>query len=603
MNNSAQDILRHTFGYEDFRGNQKDIIDCVCEGGNPLVVMPTGGGKSLCYQIPALLLDGVAVVVSPLIALMHDQVTALREYGVSAGYLNSSLAYEDVQRIEQALFNGSIKLLYIAPERLLLARTIELLKRLNISLFAIDEAHCVAQWGHDFRADYLRLDMLAQEFPHVPRMALTATADRKTQIEIVQRLGLNENAMFVSGFDRPNIHYTIEQKSKARQQLLKRLKEFSGQVGIIYCMSRKKVESTAAWLEARGINALPYHAGMDSSIRKIYQDKFLREDNIVMVATIAFGMGIDKPNVRFVIHLDMPKSVEAYYQETGRAGRDGNASHAILFYGMEDVVKLGQMTSNSEGSEQFKLQERQRINSMLGLCETIACRRQVLLRYFGEDSPDRCDNCDNCDSPPEQWDASVEVQKALSCVYRTEQIFGAAHVIDVLRGASTEKIRQFKHDQLSTYGIGKDISQESWRSIFRQLIVMGYLVVDDRGYGSLRLSESSRPILRGEKQILLHKNTESYTRNNSRSSSKRNTDDVAQSDMPLWEALRRCRKDLADEYGVPPFVVFHDSVLKDMILHRPENEFELLSISGVGDSKLEKYGDAFLQVLEQFSDA
>ena len=596
---TALDILQRTFGYENFRGRQADIIESVCAGQNPLVVMPTGGGKSLCYQIPALIFQGVTVVVSPLIALMQDQVSALTENGIQAGFLNSTLSFDEIQRTEQLLYSGKIKLLYIAPERLLQPRTLNFLQQLQIALFAIDEAHCVAQWGHDFRADYLRLELLANEFPHVPRMALTATADGRTQEEIVARLGLNHDARFICGFDRPNIHYTIQQKNNPRQQLLKSVQQFSGQAGIVYCLSRKKVESTAAWLEGRGIPALPYHAGMDPEIRKIYQDRFLREEHIVMVATIAFGMGIDKPNVRFVIHFDMPKSIEAYYQETGRAGRDGDASSAIMLYGMEDVVQLSRMVDSSEGNEAFKRHERQRLNTMLGLCETISCRRQSLLRYFDEELEKPCGHCDNCNTPPAQWDATVEVQKALSCVYRTGQRFGAAHVISVLRGADTEKIRQFKHNELSTYGIGKAIPENVWRSIFRQLIVMGYLRIDSEGYGSLLLDESCRPLLKGEQIIQLHKEVEVKQSTKRRAKA---SDDIDDEDIPLWNALRACRKEFAEEHGVPPYVIFHDSVLKEMILHRPVTDYEMLGINGVGDRKLEQYGDAFIEVIREFEE-
>src|SRR5699024_6107916 len=466
--------------------------------------MPTVGDKSLCYQIPALVQQGCAVVISPLIALMHDQVEALRGVGVNAGFLNSTLSYEDVLATENALLNGRLKLLYIAPERLVQPRTLQLLKRAKINLFAIDEAHCVAQWGHDFRADYLQLSMLIEHFPQVPRVALTATADERTREEIAQRLGLTQAAHFVSSFDRANIQYRITEKNRAREQLLRFIQhEHPGQAGIVYCLSRRKVEDTANWLSNKGIRALPYHAGMNADKRALHQQQFLQEDNIVMVATIAFGMGIDKPDVRFVAHLDIPKSIESYYQETGRAGCDGQPSTAWMSYGFDDVVMLQKMLSDSSGSEEHKRKEHHKLQAMLGLCETTTCRRQLLLRYFGEDTEGQCGNCDNCLHPPATWDATVAVQKALSCIHRTGQRFGVNHLVQVLRGATSQRIMEFNHHQLSTYGIGKDLPANMWRSIYRQLVAQKLVHVNLEAFGALQLTEACRPVLRGEEAIYL----------------------------------------------------------------------------------------------------
>lgn len=592
------DILSHVFGYDSFRSRQEEIVNCVVAGGDALVIMPTGGGKSLCYQIPALARSGVGVVVSPLIALMEDQVSALRELGVNAGFLNSTLDWDSAWHTENAIRNGELDLVYIAPERLVQERTLELLNDSPVALFAIDEAHCVAQWGHDFRADYLKLNILHEHFPRVPRIALTATADERTREEIVERLSLQQAQQFISGFDRPNIQYRIQQKNKPRDQLLKFLRsEQQGNVGIVYCLSRKKVEDTADWLTQQGFNALPYHAGLSAEVRQRNQTRFLREDNIIIVATIAFGMGIDKPDVRFVVHLDMPKSIEAYYQETGRAGRDGDASTALLLYGLEDIVKLRQMMETSDGNEQFKRQEQQRLNAMLGLCEITSCRRQTLLRYFGDTLPEPCGNCDNCLTPADTWEATEAVQMALSAVYRSGQRFGAGHVIDILRGNNTEKIRQFEHQQLSTYGIGSKLSVNEWRSVFRQLIARGYLGVDAEGYGSLRLSESCRPVLRGEATVELRKDKDT---GKASTPVRRRALDLDEADLPLWNALRQCRKSLAEEHGVPPYIIFSDATLKDMLEKRPLTEWEMLAVSGVGDRKMEQYGEDFLEVIREF---
>lgn len=591
---SAHSILEHVFGYDAFRGQQQAIIDTLIEGRDALVIMPTGGGKSLCYQIPALARDGCGVVISPLIALMQDQVDALQAAGVKAGFLNSSLTMEQANDIEQMLLNGELELLYIAPERLIQPRCQNLLQRAKISLFAIDEAHCVSQWGHDFRADYLQLSLLHEQFPHIPRVALTATADERTQQEIAARLSLQNAAHFISGFDRPNIQYRIQLKDKPRQQLLTFLRdEQSGNAGVIYCLSRNKVEKTAEWLCDEGFSALPYHAGLPAELRQHNQQRFLREDGIIMVATIAFGMGIDKPDVRFVAHLDLPKSIEAYYQETGRAGRDGEPATALLLYGLEDVVKLGQMAASSDGNEQFKRLERQRLEAMLGLCEITSCRRQTLLRYFGEVLEQPCGNCDCCLQPPVTWDGSQAAQKLLSCVYRTGQRFGANHVVDVLRGSTNEKVKQFQHDQISTYGIGRDLSVNEWRAVVRQLVARGYLRVDADAYGALCLTERCRALLRGEESIQLRKAIARSAAMGARSRSV----EIDERDVPLWNALRSCRKRLAEEFGVPPYVVFHDATLKEMVQQRPMTARTMLKISGVGDSKMERFGDAFLEVI------
>ncbi|SDZ75589.1 ATP-dependent DNA helicase RecQ [Microbulbifer marinus] len=596
--NSPQDILEHVFGYTQFRSPQAEVIDTLMAGRDALVLMPTGGGKSLCYQIPALARPGCGVVISPLIALMQDQVEALQAAGVRAAFLNSSVAFDEAQDIESALLHGELDVLYLAPERLLQPRTLGLLQRAQLSLFAIDEAHCVSQWGHDFRADYLQLNCLHEQFPNVPRIALTATADQRTRAEIATRLDLEDARHFVSSFDRPNIQYRIAQKDNARRQLLQFLQsEQQGNAGIVYCLSRAKVESTAEWLCQQGFTALPYHAGLPAATRAEYQRRFLREEGVIVVATIAFGMGIDKPDVRFVAHLDLPKSVEAYYQETGRAGRDGEPSTALLLYGFEDVVKLGQMVESSDGSEEHKRQERARLNAMLGLCEITSCRRQALLRYFAEEQPEPCGNCDTCLEPPQTWDATEAAAKLLSCVYRTGQRFGAAHVIDVLRGSENEKVRKFGHDQLTTHGIGTELSANEWRAVVRQLVVRGYLEVEGEFQG-LRLTEACRPLLRGEETVQLRKLPPKAARAETRRAAA--AADLTPADEPLWDALRACRKQLADEHGVPPYVVFHDATLRGMVSARPQTREELLAVSGVGDSKLERFGDAFLAVLRDF---
>jgi ATP-dependent DNA helicase RecQ len=592
MPNSPLQILRTVFGYESFRGLQAEIIEHLIAGGDALVLMPTGGGKSLCYQIPSLFRSGTGVVVSPLIALMQDQVEALRQLGVDAAFLNSSLALDDQRQVERRFLEGSLDLLYVAPERLTTDRFLSVLERAQVGLFAIDEAHCVSQWGHDFRADYWQLSLLHQRFPHIPRIALTATADERTRQEIILRLGLEEAKVFCSGFDRPNIRYAIAAKQNARAQLLHFLRaEHPDDSGIVYCLSRRKVEDTAGWLADQGFAALPYHAGLPNGERQRNQRRFLMEDGVIVVATIAFGMGIDKPNVRFVAHLDLPKSLEAYYQETGRAGRDGQPSDAWMVYGLQDVITLRQMVENSEADELHKRVERHKLDSMLGFCEVTSCRRQTLLRYFGEELRKPCGNCDNCLSPPATWDGTEAARKALSCVYRTNQRFGAHHVIDVLLGKSTERIERLGHNHLSTYGIGKDLDEKQWLSVFRQLITLGYLVVDHEAHGALKLADACRPVLRGETQLRLRRDEEKTV---SRRQAPSNASLADPDNYRLWEALRALRKQLADEQGVPPYVIFHDSVLLEMVQRRPKTFVELGRLSGIGERKLERYGSEFL---------
>ena len=590
---NAITVLRDTFGFEQFRSHQNDIISSVIDGQDALVLMPTGGGKSLCYQIPAIVRDGCGVVISPLIALMKDQVDALRELGVRASFLNSSLDARSAAEIEDALVAGQLDLLYIAPERLNQERTLALLKDTTISVFAIDEAHCVSQWGHDFRSDYLQLSLLHTQFPNVPRIALTATADARTRDEIVYRLELNQARQYLAGFDRPNIHYAIAIKQNPRNQLLTFLKdEHRDDAGIIYCLSRKKTEETSAWLQQQGFNALPYHAGLSTEKRADHQSRFLREDGVIIVATIAFGMGIDKPDVRFVAHLDLPKTIESYYQETGRAGRDGDPADAWMIYGLQDVIKLRQMLDNSDGSEEHKRIEQHRLNAMLGLCEITTCRRQALLSYFDEDSPEQCGNCDTCLTPVDTWDGTEAARKALSVIYRTGQRFGANHLIDVLRGSENNKIHQFDHHQLSTYGIGTELDVNQWRSVFRQLIVRGYVSVDLEQYGGIKLEEKCRPLLRGEESIELRKDIKKAV--DARQTKTQLPDDI---DVSLWEALRECRRELAEEQGVPPYVIFHNSTLEAMAGFLPKDMDEFSQLSGVGARKLEKYGPTFLQVI------
>ncbi|NOU39781.1 MAG: DNA helicase RecQ [Methylotenera sp.] len=600
--------MHDVFGYTTFRGEQQAIVEHVVAGGDALVLMPTGGGKSLCYQLPALLRNGVGIVVSPLIALMQDQVDALQQLGVQAAFLNSSLSTHEASAITAQLMRGDLQILYVAPERLLMPSFLSLLEQIEhnigIALFAIDEAHCVSQWGHDFRPEYRKLTVLHERFPQVPRIALTATADALTRVEIVERLKLEQARQFVSSFDRPNIQYRVTQKANARQQLEAFLEaEHANDAGIIYCLSRRKVEETADWLKSRGWDALPYHAGLDSSIRNANQRRFLREEGVIIVATIAFGMGIDKPNVRFVAHLDLPKSMEGYYQETGRAGRDGLPANAWMTYGLGDVVSMRKMLDSGDASEERKHVERQKLDALLGFCESTTCRHQTILRYFGEQHDGKCDQCDNCLTPVDTWDATQPAQMALSCVYRTGQRFGVVHLTDVLLGKTTPKVEQFRHHQLSTFGIGKAISPQQWSSVFRQLVAAGYLETDMDAFGGLRLSETSRPVLRGETEVWLRRDIEVSNRKVSKvERGARAKESYAElNNDPLWHALKAKRIELAKEQGVPPYVIFHDSTLLEMLNLRPGSLTEMGKISGVGQAKLTRYGDEFLQVLEEIA--
>jgi ATP-dependent DNA helicase RecQ len=612
----ALGILQEVFGYPAFRGPQAEIVAHVIGGGDALVLMPTGGGKSLCYQVPAIARQrtgqGVTIVVSPLIALMHDQVGALEEAGVAAAFLNSTQDFDATLAVERDLREGRITLLYVAPERLTTARFLGLLDRLaedgKLSLFAIDEAHCVSQWGHDFRENYLALSLLHERFPQVPRIALTATADELTRQDIIARLGLDSARVFISSFDRPNIRYQIVEKIDARRQLLAFIRdEHEGDAGIIYCQSRKKVEDTAEWLTQQGISALPYHAGLSSELRQHTQDRFLREDGIVMVATIAFGMGIDKPDVRFVAHLDLPKNIEGYYQETGRAGRDGLPSNAWMAYGLQDVVNQRRMIDESPAHEEFKRSQRAKLDSLLALAEAYDCRRVRLLDYFGEGSKP-CQNCDNCITPPATWDATEAARKALSCVFRFHQHggqrFGAVHLIDVLRGKQTDKVAQYGHTELSTWGIGADLSEQQWRGVLRQLIALGHLRAEGE-YGTLELTESARSVLKGEVQLLLRQPSEARRSRDARGSGRAGSRGKA---APIeldalatlrYNALKAWRASVAKEHNVPAYVVFHDAVLAEMASTEPRTLADLRGISGVGEKKLEAYGMQILRALDE----
>ncbi|MBA1205013.1 DNA helicase RecQ [Pseudomonas capeferrum] len=598
MLEQAQRVLKDIFGYDSFRGRQAAIIECVANGGDALVLMPTGGGKSLCFQVPGLLRQGLTVVVSPLIALMDDQVATLDELGVAAAALNSTLSNEQQRELAGRLRRGEVKMLYLAPERLVQPRMLDFLRTLDIALFAIDEAHCVSQWGHDFRPEYLQLGQLAELFPQVPRIALTATADMRTREEIVQRLHLQGAERFLSSFDRPNIFYRIVPKEQPRKQLLAFLAERRGNAGIVYCLSRKKVDETAAFLCAQGFPALPYHAGLAAETRAANQHRFLNEEGLIMVATIAFGMGIDKPNVRYVAHLDLPKSLEAYYQETGRGGRDGLPADAWMAYGLQDMVMLKQMLQNSEGDERHKRVEQHKLDAMLALCEETRCRRQSLLAYFDEVLEQPCGHCDNCVDQVQTWDATEPARQALSAIYRTGQRYGVGHLIDVLLGKDTDKVRNFGHQKLAVFGVGKALSESEWRSLFRQLVARGLVDIDLEGYGGLRLSGSCRPLLRGEVNLQLRRDLKPQTTARSSGSGGSPASQLVRGDeREQWDALRALRRKLAEEHSVPPYVIFPDSTLLEMLRSQPTSLSEMATVGGVGARKLERYGQAFLEVL------
>ena len=618
----ALQLLKTVFGHAAYRGAQADIVAHVAAGGDALVLMPTGGGKSLCYQLPALLREGTALVVSPLIALMHDQVAALRQLGVRAAFLNSTLAANEAHATERALHSGELDLLYVAPERLVMPRMLDLLEAAygesKLALFAIDEAHCVSQWGHDFRPEYLQLSLLHERFPEVPRIALTATADPQTREEIVRRLALGGARVFISSFDRPNIRYTIVDKHEPRSQLLRFIRgEHADEAGIVYCLSRKKVDETSAWLGEQGVQALAYHAGMEAEERAGNQARFQGEEGIVIVATIAFGMGIDKPDVRFVAHLDLPKSIEGYYQETGRAGRDGLPADAWMAYGLGDVVQLRRMLEQSEGNQEFRRISFAKLDALLGLCETADCRRVRLLDYFGEQSTP-CGNCDTCLEPPQTWDATDAARKALSCIYRTGQRFGAVHLIDVLRGRATERVSQWDHDKLAVFGAGADLDEPTWRGVFRQLVALGYARPDHDAYGGLRLSGASRAVLKGGQSVQMRRASPARARKGRTETARRGAWPGAQSgaqaggadawlnggavaargvDDRVLARLKAWRTAQAREQAVPAYVIFHDSTLAAIAAAQPRDLAALAAISGIGAKKLDRYGSALLEVV------
>ena len=602
MPDQAAHILRSVFGYDGFRPPQDQVVASLIAGQDALVLMPTGGGKSLCYQIPALVRYGTGIVISPLISLMQDQVAALRQLGVRAAFLNSALRPDEARRVERELRAGELDLLYIAPERLMMARMLELLDAVPVALFAIDEAHCVSQWGHDFRPEYLQLSVLHERYPEVPRIALTATADERTRQEIITRLGLDEAQTFISSFDRPNICYRLQEgQGNSREQLLRFMREeHAGEAGIVYCLSRQKVDDLAVWLNGKGVPAVPYHAGLGAEVRSANQSRFINEEGLVVVATIAFGMGIDKSNVRFVAHMSLPKSIEAYYQETGRAGRDGLPADAWMSYGLQDVIMLRQMMAESAADDAHKRVERHKLDAMLGLCELSSCRRQALLAYLGEQLPAPCGNCDNCLSPPGTWNATLAAQKALSCVHRTGQRFGVMYLIDVLLGKDEERIRRFGHDRISTFGIGTEFSAVAWRGIFRQLIARGLLSVDVDGHGGLQLADVCRGVLRGEEQLWLRTEapaTKSRAKRSGKSGSSAAASFSSAEDRELWDALRERRMALAKAQNVPPYVVFHDATLAEMVRLRPQDPQALATLSGIGERKLAAYGEDFLQLI------
>lgn len=599
-------ILRDSYGYDAFRGPQAEIIDHVIDGGDAFVLMPTGGGKSLCYQIPALCRDGLAIVVSPLIALMQDQISALELMNVKAGAINSSMNAAQISSTREQMLNGELDMLYVAPERLMMPSFLNLLDQCKLALFAIDEAHCVSQWGHDFRPDYTALSLLAERFSGVPRIALTATADAPTRKDIVERLGLSDGRTFVSGFDRPNIHYTIALRNSPKQQVWKFIKDkHQGDSGIIYCISRKKVDDMAAWLREQGVNALAYHAGLHNDVRAENQRQFLQGEQIIMVATIAFGMGIDKPDVRFVVHMNVPKNIEAYYQETGRAGRDGLPSDAFMIYGMEDAAMQRQWIENSDAPDEQKRIEHQKLGALLGLCEAATCRRQVLLNYF-DDECEPCNYCDTCDQPPETFDASVPAQKAISCVHRTDQRFGVTYLIEVLLGADSDRIRNFGHDQVSTFGIGADLSKSEWQNIFRQLVASNLLAPNSDGHGGLHITAKGRTFIKGKTTLPMRHYVKTSNTERSGRSNRKSAAVVAltnEADQSLFENLKAARSLLAKAQKVPAYVIFHDKTLIELARHKPDTLQAMLDINGIGEAKLERYGQPLLDVIIQYSDA
>ena len=599
---NPESILNRVFGYPSFRDNQKAIIDTLLTGRDVFALMPTGSGKSLCFQIPAIIRSGVGVVVSPLIALMQDQVTDLRHSGVRAYFLNSSLSVEDATRVEAIAAGGNCDLLYVAPERLLTDRFQRLLANMDLALFAIDEAHCVSQWGHDFRPEYLQIADVTRRFPAVPRMALTATADPATRREIVDKLHLADAARFVASFDRPNIFYRVQIKQNDKQQLLTVLRErHDGHAGIVYVRTRKRVDATARWLEEKGFSALPYHAGLDANVRRRNQHRFLMEDGLVMVATVAFGMGIDKPDIRVVIHLDLPSSMEAYYQETGRAGRDGQPAEAWLFYSMSDVVAMRHLQDLSNANEAFKSVQQRKLGAFLGFCESPECRRKGLLGYFGESYTAPCDCCDNCTEPVGTWEGTVAAQKALSCVYRTGQRFGAVYLIDVLTGRATERMKRFGHHRLKTFGVGQELAPKQWHAVFRQLLAAGCLDTDLAARSGLRLNENSWKILKNEAPVIFRRDPEPVKAAGRKKTAKIATavfSDAAS--LALWEQLRQFRLELSRKLSIPPYVIFHDKTLKEMAVRRPATPEDLLDISGIGQSKLERFGDQVLEVIKRW---